>query len=215
MEADVKTDGVKTDTDAPEVKTEAQDAPAVNSLLGDQPESGAPEGDGGDKGVDNPETGKEPGKEDPAGAPEKYADFKLPEGVPVDTEFMEQAQASFKELNLPQEAAQKLVDLAAERDKRAEKAQFDQAAKWEKEFMSRSDAKETLSHAARAREFVTPGMRQMLQDPRIGNNPDIIESMAKIGRMLAEDKFLERDSRGKAEKPLGNVLFDDMFAEKK
>lgn len=214
MEADVSTDGVKTDTDAPEVKTEAQDTPTVKSLLGDQPEGGAPEGDGGDKGTDNTEPGKEPGKEETVGAPEKYADFKLPEGTPVDAEFMEQARASFKELNLPQEAAQKLVDLAAERDKRAEKAQFDQASKWEQEFMSRPDSKETLAHAARAREFVTPGMRELLKDPRIGNNPEIIDSMAKIGRMLAEDKFLERDSKGKPEKPLGNALFDDMFEKK-
>lgn len=208
--ADEPTKGVKNNTDAPEGEKQTQDTPAVKSLLGDQPEGGAPEGDGGDKGTDNPE----PGKEEPAGAPEKYADFNLPEGTPVDADFMEQAQASFKELNLPQEAAQKLVDLATERDKRAEKAQFDQAAKWEKEFMSRPDSKEALAHAARAREFVTPGMRELLKDPRIGNNPEIIDSMAKIGRMLAEDKFLERDSKGKPEKPLGNALFDDMFDKK-
>lgn len=46
----------------------------------------------------------------PQGAPEKYEDFKLPDGYKLDPEMNKAATAIFKELNLPQEGAQKLVD---------------------------------------------------------------------------------------------------------
>lgn len=204
--ADEQAEGVQTNTDAPEESKQSQETPGVKSLLDQDVPGDQPQGEG--EGEKNPEQKPE---EKPAGAPEKYEDFKLPDGSQVDKTFMESFSATAKEMNLDQAQAQKLVDLAIERDKRVESGQFDQAAKWAQEFESRADAKETLAYAAKAREFVTPGMREMLKDPRIGNNPDIIESMAKIGRMLAEDKFLERDSRGKVEKPLGNALFDDML----
>lgn len=43
-------------------------------------------------------------------APEKYADFKLPEGVKLDGELLTEATTLFKDLGLPQEGAQRLVD---------------------------------------------------------------------------------------------------------
>ncbi|HET9131900.1 MAG TPA: hypothetical protein VFO86_13180, partial [Terriglobia bacterium] len=66
-----------------------------------------PEGEG-DKKPDD--------KENPTkieGAPEKYADFTLPEGFKFDDKTLEAATAVFKDLNLSQEGAQKLVDLYA------------------------------------------------------------------------------------------------------
>lgn len=51
-----------------------------------------------------------------AGAPETYADFKLPDGFAFEGKTLDDARALFKELNLPQEAAQKLVDFQAARD---------------------------------------------------------------------------------------------------
>lgn len=50
---------------------------------------------------------------DPAGAPEAYTEFKLPEGVTLDGETLTKAQELFKGLNLPQDAAQSLVDFHA------------------------------------------------------------------------------------------------------
>lgn len=46
----------------------------------------------------------------PHGAPEAYADFTAPEGVELDKETVGEAQTLFKELDLSQPAAQKLVD---------------------------------------------------------------------------------------------------------
>lgn len=48
----------------------------------------------------------------PTGAPEKY-EFKLPEGHTLDQGLLDKATPVFKELNLTQEQAQKLVDIQA------------------------------------------------------------------------------------------------------
>lgn len=45
-----------------------------------------------------------------AGAPEKYEDFKLPEGIKLEGETLTAAQELFKGLGLTQDAAQSLVD---------------------------------------------------------------------------------------------------------
>ena len=48
------------------------------------------------------------------GAPEKYADFAAPVGYTIDTKLVEAAAPIFKELNLTQEQAQKLISLQAQ-----------------------------------------------------------------------------------------------------
>lgn len=55
-------------------------------------------------------TEPEPKPEAPVGAPEKYADFTLPDGVKLADESLSKAQELFKGLNLPQVGAQSLVD---------------------------------------------------------------------------------------------------------
>ena len=205
--ADEPIDGVQNSTDAPAEGAVAEDTSAEQtpqSLLDMDPDAAPAEGDGGPK----------PEGDAPAGAPEVYADFQLPEGMPVDQDFMESTKAVFKESNLSQDQAQKLVNLVVERDKRVEKAQFDQADRWAKEFMKSPTAKEDLSYAAKAREFCTPGVREMLKDPRIGNNPEILATFAKIGRMLSEDQMIDRDTRGgDSEKSAADVLFGDMLGK--
>lgn len=47
------------------------------------------------------------------GAPDKYGEFKAPEGFVLDKKQMEDAAPIFKELNLSQDGAQKLVDFHA------------------------------------------------------------------------------------------------------
>lgn len=49
-------------------------------------------------------------KPEATGAPEKYSDYKLPEGFTLDAEVKGKADALFKGLGLSQEAAQSLVD---------------------------------------------------------------------------------------------------------
>src|SRR5258706_11787563 len=58
-----------------------------------------------------PEPPVEPKPEAPAGAPEAYTDFTLPEGVKLEGETLKAATELFRELGLPQANAQRLVDL--------------------------------------------------------------------------------------------------------
>lgn len=58
------------------------------------------------------------------GAPEKYADFKLPDGYKIDDDTLKSATAVFKDLGLPQEGAQRLVDFYTEKFTTAAEAPY-------------------------------------------------------------------------------------------
>lgn len=60
--------------------------------------------------------------EKPAGAPEKYEAFKVPDGQQIDEKVVEAATPIFKELNLTQDQAQKLVDFYNTQNKEAAEA---------------------------------------------------------------------------------------------
>lgn len=71
---------------------------------------------------------EEPKKDDkPAltGAPEKYEPFKAPEGQELSAELVESATGLFKELNVSQEGAQKLVDFYNDQITKAAQAPYD------------------------------------------------------------------------------------------
>src|SRR5262249_30940575 len=59
-----------------------------------------------------------------AGAPETYADFKLPEGYELDKEVAAEAGGLFKGMNLSQVDAQKLVDFYFKQTQEAFEAPF-------------------------------------------------------------------------------------------
>lgn len=60
-----------------------------------------------------------------AGAPETYADFKAPEGLTLDPKLIQDALPLFKELNLSQDQAQKLIDQQSKLMAQAAKAPLD------------------------------------------------------------------------------------------
>ena len=68
---------------------------------------------------------EEPSKEPAKGAPEKYEDYKVPEGYQLDAEVKGEADKLFKGLGLNQEQAQSLVDFYTAKTTEAFKAPFD------------------------------------------------------------------------------------------
>jgi hypothetical protein len=74
------------------------------------------------------------------GAPEAYADFKLPEGVELKAPTLEKATATFKELGLSQEAAQKIVDLHIAEIQAAAKAPVDAYDEMRAEWKAKAQA---------------------------------------------------------------------------
>lgn len=148
------------------------------------------------------EGGKTEGKtevsaEKPAGAPEKYEDFKAPEGAAFDAKVIEQFSEVAKELNMPQEAAQKMLDkvapvLAARQAEQMEAARnaWADASKTDKEFGGdHLDA--NLAVAKKALDtFGSPELRTLLNQSGLGNHPEVIRMMVKAGKAISEDKVV-------------------------
>ena len=121
----------------------------------------------------------------------------MPEGVEADATLTEAANVVFKDLNLTQEQAQKLVDFNAQNQlKQVEQSTKDfdtMKATWESE--GRADPKmggdkwdATVVDARKAvNAFGNDGFKQILNDTGTGNHPEVIRMLANIGKHLNED----------------------------
>lgn len=174
--------------------------------------TGAVDGDAGTDGADNAVEGG-----DQSTSSETYADFTLPEGMELDAQLLEQAAPLFKELGLNQEQAQKLVDLQAAHVQASQTGQaeaFNQLKlDWQDQSkndseiggdkfeQSVSDAREALG------KFGTPELTKLLNDFGIGNHPEMIRFMAKVGALTKEDVPGSTGSPTKGEKDRVSILY--------
>ncbi len=157
----------------------------------------------------------------PEGAPEKY-ELTAPEGMDFDTAAFEAAEPVLRELGLTNEAAQKLVSVYAEKiapqfTERATAAINQRAAdtrrEWSEAFeadpeLGGANKERTVADAARAFDHYgikkDEGIRKLLNESGLGNHPDMIRFVARVGRDLDEGSF-ER----------GNVVPQPKAAEQK
>ncbi|MCG9054395.1 hypothetical protein LH442_00065 [Laribacter hongkongensis] len=131
-----------------------------------------------------------------AGAPEHY-DFRAPEGMQFDAAVIEQFSGVARELNLPQDAAQKMLDrmapaLQARQSEQlaAASEQWVKAAKADQEFGGEQLA-ENLGLAKRALDqFGTAELKSLLNDSGLGNHPEVIRFMVRAGKAISEDRFV-------------------------
>lgn len=140
------------------------------------------------------------------GAPEKY-EFKAAEGQPdFDSHVIEQFSEVAKELNLPQDAAQKVLDkmapvLAARQAEFLETArtQWADQAKADKEFGG-DKLTENLAVAKKALDqFGTPELRTLLNESGLGNHPEVLRVFYRAGKAISEDRFVPGGSGAKAQ----------------
>lgn len=144
-----------------------------------------------------PEDAKALGIEDPA-IP-VYAEFKMPDDFKANPESLKPAIELFKEMRLPQEQAQKLVDLALSRERAnahaAWQAFVDRQETWVKEVKADPEiggAKFDASLAALARakdRLAVPGLDEALNVTGAGDNPAVIKAFVRMGQLLSEDRF--------------------------
>ena len=174
---------VKPDTASGENGQNQQPAAAIETdgatLLGDGAEGDAAETkDEGEK---------------PEGAPEKY-EWAAPEGVTLDESIMGSLSEVAKELNLPQAAAQKLVDKIAPVMAQRQVEQFEalrtewrQASSSDQEFGG-AKLTENMAVAKKALDaFGTPEFRQLLEQTGMGNHPEVIRTFYRAGKAISED----------------------------
>ena len=135
--------------------------------------------------------------EKPAGAPEAYTDFTLADGLTLDPEFIGEFTPLAMELNLPQEQAQKLVDIASrmmlkqaaacQEAYRATTEGWTVASKADKEYGGAKFA-DSIAVAQRAlNSFATPELKEALNTTGLGNHPEMIRLMVRIGTAMKED----------------------------
>jgi hypothetical protein len=218
--------------DATLLGTPAAGAPAGDPNGGDpnakpngngagDPDKGKPaDPNGGGQGDPNkPGAGAQPDPNDPdknkapQGAPDKYEDFNLPDGLALVPEIAETFKAVAKELNLNQAAAQKLVDIQAKAVTQAQDASLKEfnAMKdsWRAETLKElgSDAQAQLGIAAKAIEkFGSPALREMLNDTGLGNHKELVSFLVKVGKAISEDRLAEGKPAGGA-KSAADILY--------
>jgi hypothetical protein len=132
----------------------------------------------------------------PQGAPDKY-EFKLPEGIQLDTKGTEAFSEIARELNLTQDGAQKFLDkmgpvIAGRHGEllTQAKAQWVEAAQTDKEYGGEK-LSENLAVAKKALDtFGSPELRTLLNESGLGNHPEIIRAFYKAGKAISEDKFV-------------------------
>lgn len=133
------------------------------------------------------------------GAPESYADFTVPENLTVDTVMLDKFKPLAKEMNLNQEQAQKLVDIAAEMTAGhyANQAEVWQTTQQEWQTAAKADKEyggdkfdENLDAARRViNTFGTPELKSFLDEYGLGNHPEAVRLFVRISKSLKEDSL--------------------------
>ena len=164
-------------------------------------------------------------QETPEGAPEKY-EFNdkvadAPEVLDPDvlTAFGEVA----KELDLPQEAAQKVIDkvapiMQAKQAKVVEQVKVDWAneSQSDKEFGGESLKSNLEIAKSSLNAFGTDALKSLLQESGLGNHPEVIRFMYRAGKAISEDSYVgnSEGAVGKSNAPkdfnsIANTLYSN------
>lgn len=135
----------------------------------------------------------------PQGAPDKYTDFTLPEGLKLEPKVLEEATAVFKGLNLSQTAAQSLVDFHAKQIQSAIdapiKAVTDIKQDWEGKLKSTYGAKlepggEVITRISRMIDSlpaqIASNFREAMDLTLAGSNPGFVAAFDILSQRLAE-----------------------------
>lgn len=133
-------------------------------------------------------------------APESYADFTAPDGAELDKGMIAEFVPIAKELGLTQSQAQRLIDLELALDSKRQEQRAQEVTSWaetakkDSEFGgSKLDA--SLEIATRAlNTFATPELQQALKDTGMGNHPEMIRLMYRMGLKMQEDPLITTQS---------------------
>ena len=158
-------------------------------------------------------------KTEAAAAPEKY-DFAMPEGFDLNQEVAGEFEAYARELNLPQDKAQAVVDMGIKlmQSQQAQQAELVQKTQeqWRNEVVNDKEIggqalAENLSYAAKVLDTFAPDLRSVLDETGLGNHPAFVKAFIKIGKAISEDRLVggAQQAPGKTLDPAA-VLFPSM-----
>jgi len=150
-----------------------------------------------------------------AGAPEEYQNFDTPESFAVNEEVLGDYQLWAKENNLTQDQAQAGIDMVSKM-REAEMTQWvEQQKAWveqaksDKEYGGENFDK-NISTAVKARDsFGTSEFSEMLDYSGLGNHPEMIRFLNRVGKAISEDKVIVSGANA-GQKTRENVLYPSM-----
>ena len=194
-----------------EAQTE-QSAEATNTEeTQQQAENVADQQDSDESSVES-ETSEQETKE---GAPEKYEFNNEVADAPdvLDPEVLTAFGEVAKELDLPQEAAQKVLDkvapvIQARQAEQVEKARIDWAEESKSDQEFGGETFETNLEVAKTalNAFGTDPFKQLLSESGLGNHPEVIRFMYRAGKAISEDSYVGNSQGANAQG--GNVPKD-------
>jgi len=141
---------------------------------------------------------KEEGQEETevAGAPEEYTTFDLPENFDMNNDTLAEYHTFAKENGLTQEQAQRGVDMVAQ----MKEAEMNQWVEQQKSWVEQAKADteygndkfdESISVAVKARDsFGTSEFNEMLDSSGLGNHPEMIRFLHRVGKAISEDSVV-------------------------
>jgi len=208
------------------------DAPPADSTPAEsKPADGAPSEPPAKKSLlSETDDGKTPQKADaPSDAnkgdtPAEYQAFTLPDGMTLDEETLANASPIFKELNLDQAGAQKLVSFYAETVQKAEQSLLQEqmanqvrvieewrAATAADQEIGGDKLQENLGIAKRAwTALASPELRQMFDDWGISNHPEVVRLLYRVGTKLSEDTFVPNNAASQPKpQTLAGALYEN------
>lgn len=169
---------------------------------------GAGQGQGEAGAKPDGEAGEKPGDKGEATpkAPEAY-DFKAPEGVEsLDAKLVEAFSPLAKKLDLTNEQAQELVNLAPQIQQRLAEQQAEawgkQLEAWVGEVKADKDIGGDNLPASMAsaqkvmQQFGTPELKEALEQTGMGNHPELVRLFVKVGKAISEDGIVAGVSGG-------------------
>ena len=149
------------------------------------------------------------------GAPEKYEFNPQVADAPdeLDPEVLTAFGEVAKDLDLPQEAAQKVLDkvapvIQARQAKVVEQARADWAteSQSDEEFGGENLAANLEIAKSSLKEFGTDALKSLLQESGLGNHPEVIRFMYRAGKAISEDGYVGNSQGANAKG--GNVPKD-------
>lgn len=141
--------------------------------------------------------------------------FTPPEGVQFDKGIIEEFSNLAKDLKLPKEQAQKLLDLAVKNHRQSINAHLRVREGWVNEIKTDENFggdkfNETITRAQRVLrdpEIGSPQLIQLLESTGFGDHPEFIKAFAKIDRKYGEDRAVTGKPSGTTYKSAAEVFY--------
>lgn len=200
----------------------AEDSEAEGSAEGgsDTADDAGGAADGEAAGKPDGEEGKGDESDEPEGAPDKYEDFVIPEGMTANPEALAEFQEFAKARNLSQKDAQEVLDYHSKEVAKLFTAQEEawtevkkgwiDSAKSDKEYGG-TKFKENMKHVAVAlKDLGTPELRDALNQTGLGDHPELVRFFYRVGKLVGEADFRTGNGGDAGNRDAASVLYPDM-----